>query len=174
MAHERNTTYIGNAEGSDFQRISGSKCYGADVDMMWYTYENQAVKVVAVIDFKYPGEKIDKRYMDLPLHTANTFNVPFFVIITFLATEFKTKCYYVVPGNLQAKRYFMLCNLDISGEYFSLRRLSKLHHHIRNINWRGDEIINKKNLQAVGLPTEMRLKDLSDEVEHYTLPEIYL
>lgn len=175
MSRVQSTNYKENKEASAYQRITGKQCYGADADMIYYTYQDGQVKFSAICDYKYPGKTLSDTYspMQMQIALADQLKIPFLAIITFLDDSYPTKCYYIVPYNDYAKRYFAKCELNTAGDWFSLRAFSKLQHALRGKVWDKSETISSVNLGAVGLPAGTTLGQLSNAVDTtYHLPEI--
>ena len=173
MARHRNTPYDTNVAASDHHRVLGSHIYGADLDMLEYKYlSNGTIVPAAIIDWKYPGDKLGMKYSAIQLQraVADKLEVPFFMAITYLSDTYPVKCYYVIPCNTLSIKYFYKCVKPINGCWCSLQGFSKLQHALRSQIWNPDEVIDEKNLVAVGLPVGTKLKELPRKIKHYPLP----
>lgn len=183
MSKIANTLYKDNNLASDFHRVSGKYSYVTDIDLIpsgesentdnmffEYKYENGNVEPVACIDFKMPGKSLSDKYSAIKaqISISNKLNVPFFFAVTYLDERYPTKCYYIIPINEIARN-----NLKIKGvgAWCSLKEYSKFQHKLRNITWNGNEPIEPKNAEVVGLSCKT-LADLPNTKQKYELPNL--
>lgn len=176
MSHTVNTTYKCNEEASTFHRITGKKCYGVDVDMLECKYQEGSSEPVpvAVTDYKYPGKSLSDTHSSFGayLMLSKRLDIPFFIIITYLDLNFTTKCYYVIPADQRAKKYFVRCKLNQQGAWLGLKDFSKFLHALRSQPWNGEEVVDADNLVACHLEAGTKLKELPNEIRQYPLPKL--
>lgn len=98
--------------------------------------------------------------------------VPFFVVLTYLSEEFADKMYFVLPTNNAAKEHFQTYKKDLNGQWMTPLRFSQFQHTLRELSWNGEEIIDPINLKAVGLPVNLKLKELPNKLVEYPLPKL--
>ncbi len=187
MSATSNTQFSGNQLASKFHRILGRQCCYLDIDqtelasgameetMYEYTYEDGESKPVAMIDFKYPGGSLSDKYPAIRFQIDLTEKrlidpIPFFLVVYYLDSIHPVKCYYVIPANVPARAFFDKFSLSDAGVWMSLRDYSRFLHKLRNIPWNGEESIEAVNSGPIGLPTNMKLKDLSCTTKAYELP----
>ena len=183
MSHNKNTEYRGHDLASDYHRICGKCCYLADidhtispeseVDNMYYEFDfkNNKPTPIALIDFKMPGEYLSDKFcaIQLQINIADKLEIPFFFIVSYLLEEHEVKCYYIIPINEIARNKWKGAK---PGQFCSLKQYSQFQHKLRGKTWNKDELIDNRNLALVGLPENMKLGDLSNEIKHYKLPRM--
>lgn len=187
MATQANTIFKGNNLASDWHRILGGCCYYGDIDqtetengfeeeqMKEYTYDSGKPRTVAMIDWKYPGKSLSDKHPSIQYQIFTSeqeykIPIPFFMVVYYLDEQFPVKMYFVIPANIPARTIFDRCELSDQGKWMSVRTFSKFQHLLRDKPWNGDEQIKNVNLGKIGLPDNMKLKDLSSKVKEYNLP----
>lgn len=177
---------------SRFQHCTGYRCYTSDTDEMGFqTGSMEEVfmgfdstnQVRFAIDYKRVSlETVNEQYLSdqkwsVKSQAAFWDNqvkspVPFFVVLTYLSEEFLDKMYFVIPTNNAAKLLFSYYNKDKTGEWMTLLKFSRFQHLLRDITWNPEEVIDNKNTRLVGLPDDLKLKDLPNHNHTYPLPQL--
>lgn len=174
MATTKNTPYNNYNIANDYHRVQGSICYEMDIDVIEFTYINGKPIPIAIVDWKYPGKCLSDNFTcsQQQIAVADLLNVPLFFAITYLDDNFPVKMYYLIPINDIAHRFFFSNNVNQNGVWLTVLGYSRFLHKLRNKTWNGNEIINEKNLAAIGFSTPMKLKDLPNKYKEYELPKL--
>jgi hypothetical protein len=98
--------------------------------------------------------------------------IPFFIVLTYLSEEYTDKMYYVIPCNNTAKQLFQTYQKSLKGEWMTPLKFSQFQHLLRDISWNGEEVIDKRHTQVVGLPDDIKLNQLPNTKSIYPLPKL--
>jgi len=164
MTKKQYTSFYTDTHAIDYHRKLGNKCYGTDIDMLEFTYENGEPKFLAMIDYKHGNSQfvnLAAPTVQAQMKLANQIKVGFFICITYLnPEEFETPMYFLVPMNDQAKTSLAGYERTENGTWFTVKQYSKFQHDLRKVFWNRFEKDNDGQV----------LGDLSDEDVRYNLP----